>query len=180
MNARTLLVSVLMAVAAALTPSPAPAQADQADQAELERKFEAMVGNARLVGQFSVVGANGATMGGARPDEYAVSRLERDAEGRWIFNVSMTAGPQGQTIPVPVTVEWAGSTPMITMTEQTIPGLGTFSARVLFHDGLYAGTWKHGQFGGHMWGKIEPPGSIPAPVATPGAAPAAPAAPTTP
>ena len=91
-----------------------------------------------------------------QPEQYAVSRLERDAEGRWVFNVSMSYAAQQHTMPVPVTIEWAGDTPMITMTEQTIPGLGTFSARVLLYDGLYAGTWKHGQFGGHMWGKIEP------------------------
>jgi hypothetical protein len=48
---------------------------------------------------------------------------------------------------------------MITMTEQTVEGLGTFTARVLLYDGLYAGTWKHGQFGGHMWGRIEPAGA---------------------
>ena len=82
-----------------------------------------------------------------------MSRLERDAEGRWVFNVSMSYGTQQHTMPVPVTIEWAGDTPMITMTEQTIPGLGTFTARVLLYDGLYAGTWKHGQFGGHMWGQ---------------------------
>ena len=81
-----------------------------------------------------------------------MSRLERDAQGRWVFNVSMSYGTQQHTMPVPVTIEWAGDTPMITMTEQTVEGLGTFTARVLLYDGLYAGTWKHGQFGGHMWG----------------------------
>ena len=59
----------------------------------------------------------------------------------------------------------------------TIEGLGTFTARVLLYEGLYAGTWKHGQFGGHMWGRIESGGSIPGPMPTP-AEPAAP--PTTP
>jgi hypothetical protein len=79
-------------------------------------------------------------------------------------------------MPVPVTIEWAGDTPMITLTEQTVEGLGTFSARVLLYDGLYAGTWKHGQFGGHMWGRIESGGSIPGPVTTPAAPAAAPSA----
>jgi hypothetical protein len=146
--------------------------AAQSDPTELEKKLHTLLEGARLVGQFSVVGADGAINRPPQADQYAVSRLERDADGRWIFNVSMSYGTQQHTLPVPVTIEWAGDTPMITMTEQTVEGLGTFTARVLLYEGLYAGTWKHGQFGGHMWGRIESGGSSPAPV-TPGAAPPA-------
>ena len=153
-------------VAVSMVAAPAAAQTDPAER---EQKLQTMLEGARLVGQFSVVGM-GAGAPPPKPEQYAVSRLERDAEGRWVFNVSMSYAAQQHTMPVPVTIEWAGDTPMITLTEQTIPGLGTFSARVLLYDGLYAGTWKHGQFGGHMWGRIESGGSIPAPVATPAAA----------
>ena len=146
----------------------------QTDSAEREKKLQVMLEGARLVGQFTVVGVDGVSRA-PQAEQYAVSRLERDAQGRWVFNVSMSYGTQQHTMPVPVTIEWAGDTPMITMTEQTVEGLGTFTARVLLYDGLYAGTWKHGQFGGHMWGRIESGGSIPGPVTTP-AAPAAPAA----
>ena len=157
----TCLVSLLAAAAIVAAPGVA-----QTDAAEREQKLHAMLEGARLVGQFSVVGM--ANTPPPQPEQYAVSRLERDAEGRWVFNVSMSYASQQHTMPVPVTIEWAGDTPMITLTEQTIPGLGTFSARVLIYDGLYAGTWKHGQFGGHMWGRIESGGSIPAPVAPSG------------
>jgi hypothetical protein len=143
----------------------------QTDPAEREQKLQVLLEGARLVGQFTVVGVDGVSRA-PQAEQYAVSRLERDAQGRWVFNVSMSYGTQQHTMPVPVTIEWAGDTPMITMTEQTVEGLGTFTARVLLYDGLYAGTWKHGQFGGHMWGRIESGGSIPAPVATPAAAPA--------
>ena len=160
------LTSLLLSLA--LASIVAAAAAAQTDQAEREEKLHTLLQGARLVGQFSVVGMG--TTPPPQPEQYAVSRLERDAEGRWVFNVSMSYASQQHTMPVPVTIEWAGDTPMITLTEQTIPGLGTFSARVLLYDGLYAGTWKHGQFGGHMWGRIESGGSIPAPVATPAAA----------
>jgi hypothetical protein len=171
-----------LAAAAVVASISLPASA-QTDQAELEKKLHATLEGSRLVGQFSVVGADGSIARPPQADQYAVSRLERDAEGRWIFNVSMSYGTQQHTLPVPVTIEWAGGTPMITMTEQTVQGLGTFTARVLLYEGLYAGTWKHGQFGGHMWGKIESGGSIPAPVestAAPAAAPTAAAPPTAP
>lgn len=136
----------------------AAAAPGQDDRAELERLLHETLDGARLVGHFTVVGADGVS----RPpqtEQYSVSRLERAPDGRWVFHASMSYGTQQQTLPVPVTIEWAGSTPMITMTEQTIVGLGTFTARVLLYDGLYAGTWKHGQFGGHMYGRIEQAGA---------------------
>jgi hypothetical protein len=142
----------------------AAAAAAQDGRADLERRLQETLDGARLVGQFTVVGADGVSRQ-PQTDQYAVSRLERDAEGRWVFNVSMSYGTQQHTMPVPVAIEWASDTPVITMTEQTIEGLGTFTARVLLYDGLYAGTWKHGQFGGHMWGRIEPAGAS-APAAT--------------
>jgi hypothetical protein len=167
---------VRLTVTTALAAIGVMSASAQTDRAELEEKLHVTLEGARLVGQFSVVGTDGTVARPPQADQYAVSRLERDAEGRWIFNVSMSYGTQQHTMPVPVTIEWAGDTPMITMTEQTIEGLGTFTARVLLYEGLYAGTWKHGQFGGHMWGRIESGGSIPGPMPTP-AAPAAPGAP---
>jgi hypothetical protein len=45
---------------------------------------------------------------------------------------------------------------MILMTDATIPGMGTFTARVFFHGDEYAGVWSHqGKGGGHMFGRIE-------------------------
>jgi hypothetical protein len=63
----------------------------------------------------------------------------------------------GKNIPIamPLPVEWAGDTPVLTMTDQTVEGLGTFTVRVLIFGELYSGTWQHGSFGGHMWGRIE-------------------------
>ena len=70
----------------------------------------------------------------------------------------MSYGDNTVAIPMPFDVVWADDTPMITLTDQTIEGLGTFSARVLVYEGQYAGTWQHGAFGGHMWGRIQRPG----------------------
>ena len=54
-----------------------------------------------------------------------------------------------------VTMRWVGDTPMITMTDLSIPTLGTFTARVFFYGDRYAGTWQHDRVGGHMFGSIE-------------------------
>ncbi len=56
---------------------------------------------------------------------------------------------------LPLTVKWAGDTPVITLTDMMVPGLGTYTARVLFHRGRYAGTWSASDHGGEMWGRIE-------------------------
>jgi len=41
----------------------------------------------------------------------------------------------------------------------TMPGLGTFTSRVLVYRDEYAGTWTGGDHGGQMFGKIERAGS---------------------
>ena len=58
------------------------------------------------------------------------------------------------TLPITLPVIWAGDTPMITLDNVALPGMGTFSARVLFHRNRYAGTWQHDDIGGHMFGEL--------------------------
>jgi hypothetical protein len=59
-------------------------------------------------------------------------------------------------IPLPLPIEWAGNTPVIVVDDVTIPGMGTFSARVMFFADHYAGYWKHGDHGGHLFGVVYP------------------------
>ena len=73
----------------------------------------------------------------------------------WLITSRIRYGDVDATVPVPVVVKWAGSTPVITLDEITLPGMGTFSARVLFHSNRYAGTWQHDQVGGLMFGRVE-------------------------
>ena len=82
-------------------------------------------------------------------------RVEKVGGDEWRFNARMVYGKVDVTLPVNVTMLWAGDTPMITMTDVTIPTMGTFTARVFFYGDRYAGSWQHGQFGGHMFGLIE-------------------------
>ena len=61
------------------------------------------------------------------------------------------------TLPVVVPIQWAGDTPMVTMTDVAIPELdGTFTAQVMFYAEQYAGSWQHGEYGGLMYGMIAP------------------------
>jgi hypothetical protein len=52
-------------------------------------------------------------------------------------------------------VKFAGDTPVISLTNFNIMGMGAFSARIVFYDGSYAGTWSSGPgHAGKMFGKI--------------------------
>ncbi len=143
-------IGVSLAIVGLLLAVPLAAQKSRA---ELESEFGELLNGANLIGQFTVSTPDGDSP--MQPDSYSVSKISKTDDGRWLFVASMSFGDNAVAIPMPFDVEWAGDTPMITLTDQTIEGLGTFSARVLIYDGLYAGTWKHGAFGGHMWGRIE-------------------------
>jgi hypothetical protein len=49
---------------------------------------------------------------------------------------------------------WAGDTPVVTLTDAEIPGVGTFTARVVFFRDHYSGMWWHGETGGNQFGRI--------------------------
>ena len=122
-------------------------------QTELEKQFEEMMQDARLSGKFTIWGPDGESA--PQQDLYMVSDLSKAEGDRWIFTTRMSYGDREVAIPVPCDVKWAGETPVITLTNQEIPNLGTFTARVMIYEGFYAGTWQHGPVGGHMWGRIE-------------------------
>jgi hypothetical protein len=119
---------------------------------DLERQFTAQMKDAALVGQFTIAGREDRT---GRPDRYDISSVQKVGDERWQFNARMRYAGIDVTLPIAVPMRWVGDTPMITLTDLTIPTLGTFTARVFFHGDRYAGTWQHGNVGGHMFGRIE-------------------------
>ena len=119
---------------------------------DLERQFTERMKDAALVGRFTIAGREDRP---ASPDRYEISSVEKLNGNDWRFNARIQYGNVDVTLPIVVTMLWAGDTPMITMTDVTIPSLGTFTARVFFYGDRYSGTWQHGAFGGHMFGMIE-------------------------
>ena len=83
-------------------------------------------------------------------------RAKKMPEGdRWLITARIKYGKYDVTVPIPLDILWAGDTPVITLTNLTIPGLGTFSARVMIYEHRYAGTWQHDKVGGLLFGKVE-------------------------
>ncbi|MFG0335014.1 MAG: hypothetical protein ACF8TS_16785 [Maioricimonas sp. JB049] len=118
---------------------------------EQEQAFQELLQNAVLVGTFSVDGRDGAP----KPERYTINGVTKVQGDRWIVQARITYGDTDIPVPVPVQVHWADDTPMISVTNLSIPLVGSqFTSRVLFYGDRYAGTWQHGKVGGHMWGKI--------------------------
>jgi hypothetical protein len=121
---------------------------------ELIKKLESKLSGATLVGVFTVDGLKSDRP--PKQDKYTLGKVSKLPEADlWNFEAKVGFGGSNATIPIVVAIKWAGDTPMIQLTNTTIPGLGTFSTRVFFYEDRYAGTWQHGPFGGHMYGRIE-------------------------
>ncbi|SVA02902.1 uncharacterized protein METZ01_LOCUS55756 [marine metagenome] len=120
---------------------------------ELERTFAERMQEVVLVGNFTIAGRE--TRGGS-PERYEISSVSKVGDDRWRFDVRMVYGSVDATLPVVVPIVWAGDTPVVSITDFSIPSLGTFTARVFFYEDRYGGSWQHGQYGGLMYGHIEP------------------------
>jgi hypothetical protein len=124
---------------------------------EAERRFAESMQGVTMVGTFTVAGRED------RPpetDRYEIASVEKIGDDLWRFNAKMDCcGMAGSgAIPMAVPMRWVGDTPMIMMTDTSLPGIGTFTVRVFFYGDRYAGTWQHDKVGGHMSGRIEKPG----------------------
>ena len=146
-----------------LTPAPLataqsqPAPSSSKTEESTAERFEAFARSlhgVRLRGHFTVVDQGKITS--QQEEQYEIREIQKLPQGdRWRFLARIHYGRIDVTLPLVLQVKWADTTPVITLDSVRIPGLGTFSARVLFHGQRYAGTWQHGDKGGHLYGVIE-------------------------
>lgn len=136
----------------------APAAAEETPPADLtmndrEQAFAAQLSGAALVGRFT------AGNGPAKPERYELGTVKKVAEGQWLIPARIVYGDHDVTLPITLPVEWAGDTAVIVVDNIGFPGLGQYSARVLIHNGRYAGYWHGANRGGHLFGTLEKPDS---------------------
>ncbi|HWB14732.1 MAG TPA: DUF1080 domain-containing protein [Pirellulales bacterium] len=139
------------------TPEAKPAAEKTAapDRDTLIKQFEKSMSGATLVGFFTVDGQE--AKNGLKEEKYHLKSVKKLKHGDfWQFEYAY--GPGGKTISLPLEVKWAGDTPVITLTDVLVPGVGTFTARVLFYRNEYAGTWSASDHGGRLFGKVVPAG----------------------
>jgi outer membrane protein assembly factor BamB len=145
---RAMRVLPFFAVVAAALPGFA-----QYDRAELEAEFARKMSGVRMVGTYT----DDARPPGSAPEEdgYTIEKVTKLENGRWRFDAQISFRTVEITIPFTLDVEWAGDTPVICVTDMGVPGLGTYTARILIYGDEYAGTWRGSKHGGHMFGRIE-------------------------
>ena len=126
------------------------------DRAALEKEFETTMSGAALVGHSSDSRKPNAP---PRAERYTIDRVSKIAgsENQWLFTARIPFGGREVPVPLVVPIEWAGDTPIISLTDLAIPGMGTFTARVVIYRGQYAGTWSCIDHSGELWGRIERP-----------------------
>ena len=119
-----------------------------------ERAFAERMRGVTMVGTFTVSGREDRA---PSQERYDIASVEKVGDDLWRFNAKMDCcGAAGQSgIPIVVPMRFVGDTPVIMMTDHSLPGIGTFTVRVFFYGDRYAGPWQHGTVGGHMTGRIE-------------------------
>ncbi len=141
-----LLTSVFLAGCSRKAPAPDL-------KAELEKRFQTEMTGATLVGHSAMPDQQ--TMSGE--ERYSIEKVSHLGGDTWLLTARMQIEGHAFPVPVPVQIKWAGDTPVIELTDLSIPGLGTYTARVVLYRDQYGGTWSSKDHGGQLFGKIEHP-----------------------
>jgi hypothetical protein len=128
-------------------------QQAEGEEQTREAKLAAYLTGVKFVGTFTLTG------NAERPPEpesyYILSAEKMDDGDWWKLTARIKYATHDLTIPMALEIKWAGETPVITVDQMLVPGLGTFDARVLIRKGSYAGTWAHDEIGGQLFGRLE-------------------------
>src|SRR5437762_4210382 len=116
-------------------------------QAELEKQFEQMMTGVTLIGHSTRLNRDGIAPG---EEKYVIEKVSKLTGETWLIRARIQYGSRDLPVPLPVTIKWAGDTPVITLTDLAIPGMGSYTARVLLYRDQYAGTWSAQRGGGQM------------------------------
>lgn len=139
---------------------PAPAAHPVPPREQLEKEFQEALKGATLEGTWQMTGKDGlkGTSGltDPKPDKYTITSATKMDGDNWIIVAKIDFGNNDANIPVPVRVVWAEDTAIITLNDLAVPMIGTYSARVMIHNGFYSGVWycNAKNYGGVMQGRI--------------------------
>ncbi|MCE9556107.1 MAG: hypothetical protein K8T91_22390 [Planctomycetes bacterium] len=157
---RLVLLGLMLSAVAVHADEPKVAK-PPVEMSELEKAFAASLSGADLVG-YSM--RDDKEQGKVTPDRYTIEEAVKLDANHWRIKAGIPVGQVVLVFPLVLEVQWAGDTPVITLTDFAVGPLGTFTARVVFYRGRYAGTWSHGAkdggnaVGGQIFGRIVPKG----------------------
>lgn len=119
-------------------------------EAERNRNFSESMSGVTLVGYSTSVNREGLS----KEERYSIEKVTHVTGDTWLFRTRLKYNENEIPVPIPLTVKWAGDTPVISLTDLFIPGVGTYTARVILYREQYAGTWSGKNVGGQLFGKI--------------------------
>ncbi len=135
----------------------APAEpANKPDRMKLEQRFQDSLAGATFDGFFTetALDAKQPAAAAPQPARYKIEKVAKLKDDLWLFTAQIAYEGHDVTLPIPLAVQWAGDTPVITLDKLALPGLGVFTARVLVYDTHFAGMWSGGSHRGELFGRI--------------------------
>jgi hypothetical protein len=144
---RLAIVMLTAVFALAQDTAPPPTELNPA-----EKQFQEALNNVTLVGYFTQGDGKELT-----DDKYVIERVTKIKEDTWKFEARIQYNKKDFKVAMNLPVKFAGDTPVISLTNFAVPGFGSFTARVVMHNGAYAGTWGSAgkdAHGGKLFGKI--------------------------
>ena len=119
---------------------------------QLEAKFKAMLSKATMSGRWCSIKEG--KLGEDKEDKYNIVSAEKAGGDKWFISARIVVSKKEMVVPIPVQMKWAGDTAIMIVDNLKYPGGGTYSARILFYENTYAGTWSGGDHGGLLNGVI--------------------------
>ncbi|HWZ33761.1 MAG TPA: hypothetical protein VNX18_20620 [Bryobacteraceae bacterium] len=125
-----------------------------------EKQFQDAMVNVKLVGYYTLGDSSE-----LHDDSYVIEKVTKIKEDTWKIEAKILYNKKDFKVAMNLPVKFAGDTPVISLTDFTVPGFGKFTARVVLYNGTYAGTWSGAGagHGGAMFGKIVKNEAAPAP-----------------
>lgn len=120
------------------------------NESERNRAFTESMSGVTLIGHSTLLNHAGLS----EEERYCIEKVSHLTGDTWLFQTRLNLEGHDIPIPIPLSVMWAGDTPVITLTDLSIPGVGTYTARVVLYRDQYAGTWSGKNAGGQLFGKI--------------------------
>ena len=118
-----------------------------------EERFKALFTKATLSGRWAPLKND--ELGDERSgDKYKIVSVDKGTVGNWTVNATMKYGDREFTIPVRVQMRFSGDTALLIVDNFSVPGGGTYSARLMIYERTYSGTWKGQRGGGMLYGTI--------------------------
>ena len=130
---------------AAVTQKPLPA--------EPEERFKFLFTKSYLSGRWAPL-KDGALGDERMGDKYQIVSVAKGKDDNWVVNAKLKYREQEFVLPFPVRMKFDGDTAILIVDDLTIPGGGTYSARLMIYERTYSGTWKGQRGGGMLYGTI--------------------------